>query len=70
MDLAEVMLERLRARWRVAPPRKLPEEDQAAALAELMAFSGCVAGNDPHASDNERIDADLARAYADPHREA
>ena len=29
-----------------------------------MAFAGCVNSGDPNSADNERIDADLARAYA------
>jgi hypothetical protein len=46
------------------------EEPQAAAWAELEACFGLGDSGDPNASDNDRIDADLARAYADNHQEA
>ena len=38
-------------------------------LAALMRFAGCVSTGDPHSADNERIDADLAREYADDHED-
>jgi len=38
-------------------------------LARLMRFAGSVSTGDPHSSDNERIDADLAREYANNHED-
>jgi hypothetical protein len=37
------------------------------AAERLFAFSGVVYSGDPHGCANERIDADLTRAYADDH---
>ena len=45
-------------------------EPQAAAWAELEACFGLGESGDPNASNNDRIDDDLARAYADNHQEA
>jgi len=36
---------------------------------DITRFFGMYKGGDPHDSDNEKIDADLARAYADNHEE-
>ncbi|MBC8232243.1 hypothetical protein H8E77_22080 [bacterium] len=64
--LDEWILARLRP---LAQRRELNERDREAAMAELMAFAGCVNSGDPNAADNERIDADLARAYGNTHEE-
>jgi hypothetical protein len=34
---------------------------------DITKFFGMYKGGDPNGSDNEKIDADLARAYADDH---
>jgi hypothetical protein len=47
----------------------LSEHERETAMAELMAFAGCVNSGEENAADNERIDADLARAYGDTHEE-
>jgi len=47
----------------------LSEKEKEAAMAELMAFAGCVNSGDPNAADNERIDADLASEYGNTHEE-
>ena len=44
--------------------------DPAGAWERLRRHAGAVRGGDPSASDNERIDADLAREYGDTHDEA
>ena len=41
----------------------LSEKEKEAAIAELMAFAGCVNSGDQKSADNERIDVDLAREY-------
>ena len=64
--LDEWILARLRP---LAQRPVLSEPEREAAMAELMAFAGCVNSGDPNAADNERIDADLARAYGDTHEE-
>lgn len=45
----------------------LSEEESAQAKARLKRFAGAVNSGDPHSAENERIDADLAREYADAH---
>jgi len=53
-------------------PRRLPKSTpkrRRAGLARLMRFAGCVSSGDPHSADNERIDADLAREYANDHKD-
>ena len=47
----------------------LTEEERRAAWERLMRHMGTVDSGDPHSADNERIDADLAREYADNHEE-
>ena len=64
--LDEWILARLRP---LAQRPVLSEQEREAAMAELMTFAGCVNSGDPNAADNERIDADLARAYGDTHEE-
>lgn len=64
--LDEWILARLRP---LAQRPVLSEEEKEAAMAELMAFAGCVNSGDPNAADNERIDADLAREYGNTHEE-
>ena len=53
------------------PPRKpkseWTEEEKQAARERFRRHRGAVSSGDPHGSDNERIDADLAREYADSH---
>lgn len=46
---------------------QLNEVAYAQAKARLRLHAGAVNSGDPNAADNERIDADLARAYGDPH---
>lgn len=46
-----------------APKRRRP------GLARLMQFAECVSSGDPRSSHNERIDADLAREYANNHED-
>ena len=52
--------------WIIARLRPLAQQpvlsEKEAAMVELMAFAGCVNSGDANAADNERIDADLARA--------
>ncbi|MBX3289063.1 MAG: hypothetical protein KF855_06915 [Acidobacteria bacterium] len=36
---------------------------------DISKFFGMYKGNHPDGSDNEKIDADLARAYADTHKD-
>ena len=45
----------------------LNAEERAQAKARLKRFAGAVNSGDPHSADNERIDADLAREYANTH---
>jgi hypothetical protein len=47
----------------------LSEREREAAMAEFLAFAGCVNSGDADAADNERIDADLSRAYENEHTE-
>jgi hypothetical protein len=41
-----------------------------AAPNSLRSFAGAIRSGDVHSADNDRIDADLARAYDDSHPEA
>lgn len=50
-----------------ATKQALTAEEISAAEERLFALSGVVCGNDPDCGDNEKIDADLARAYGDDH---
>lgn len=45
----------------------LNSEARAQAKARLKDFAGAVNSGDPHAANNDRIDADLAREYANPY---
>jgi hypothetical protein len=65
-SLDEWIIARLRP---LAPRPVLSEEEKEMAMAELMAFAGCVNSGDPNAADNERIDADLAGEYGNTHEE-
>ncbi|HSZ56957.1 MAG TPA: hypothetical protein VK797_14920 [Tepidisphaeraceae bacterium] len=47
-------------------PKRTPEERRRA-RESLLQFAGMHHGNDPHGSDNERIDADLVKESLDPH---
>jgi hypothetical protein len=48
-----------------APQRS--EAERLAARTRFLRFAGSHHGLDPHGSNNERIDADLAKEYHDPH---
>jgi hypothetical protein len=51
------------------PRPKLTDEESRAAWERLMRHAGSFESGDPHSADNERIDADLAREYADNHED-
>lgn len=57
-------------RMQPAPLPQLTEEERRQAQERMRRHSGSVSSGDPHSADNDRIDADLARAYADNHEEA
>jgi hypothetical protein len=48
---------------------KRNKSQRKAALARLKRYAGVVNSGDPHGSDNDRIDADLAREYSSAHEE-
>lgn len=52
-----------------AAKQTLSEDALRQARAELAHFAGAVSSGDPNSADNERIDADLARSYADTHED-
>ncbi|HBB96096.1 MAG TPA: hypothetical protein DC054_11960 [Blastocatellia bacterium] len=56
-QLAALILNELSGKTTEKPRRK----------ADITTFFGMYKGGDPNGSDNEKIDADLARAYADDH---
>ena len=56
------------ARTRPKRPKLSPEEIERQD-ARLRRHFGAVNSGDPHSCDNERIDADLAREYADDHED-
>jgi len=64
--LGEWVIARLRP---LAQRPVLSKKEKEAAMAELMAFAGCVNSGEENAADNERIDADLAREYGNTHEE-
>lgn len=47
----------------------LGEAERRAARDRLLRYAGAVNSGDPNAADNERIDADLAREYANTHED-
>ena len=47
--------------------RSLSSEETRKHMAALERYFGCWDSGDPNSSDNERIDADLAREYANDH---
>ena len=49
------------------PP--LSDEERQAARQRLLRYAGAVNSGDSDSSDNERIDADLAREYASTHED-
>lgn len=55
----------------LAPPKKrredLTDEERAEAMARLLRHAGKAHSGDPNSGDNDKIDADLANAYADTH---
>jgi LPS sulfotransferase NodH len=51
------------------PRPNLTEEESKAAWERLLRHAGSVETGDPHSADNERIDADLAREYANNHED-
>ena len=63
-----VALEWLARHGTTSRPR-LTAEEHRAALDDLLKFAGSFRSGDPHSADNERIDADLAREYADNHED-
>jgi len=65
-SLDEWIIARLRP---LAQRPVLSEKEKEAAMAELMAFAGCVNSGNPNAADNEAIDSDLARAHGNTHEE-
>jgi hypothetical protein len=54
---------------RLPRPERRPasEDDREAARTRLLRFAGTVSLGQPTGTDNEQIDADLAREYYDPH---
>jgi hypothetical protein len=67
--LSEYVANRLRASIPARKPALTPEEYKAARQ-RLQRHFGAVATGDPHSADNERIDADMMREYADTHEDA
>jgi hypothetical protein len=65
----EEILAEMKASYAPKPRPPLSDEERQAALAELMKFAGAVDSGDLNSSDNERIDADLAREYLNTHDE-
>jgi len=57
------------ARHEQKPRPKLTEEENQAAWDRLLRHAGTFESGDPRSADNERIDADLAREYADNHED-
>jgi urease accessory protein UreE len=57
------------ARTVYRPRPKLTEEERREAAERLRRHAGAVSSGDPLSADNDRIDADLAREYGDPHEE-
>ena len=58
-----------------SPPRirlksEMTEEEKQVARERFRQLAGALDSGDPHSADNERIDADLARSYADNHEKA
>jgi hypothetical protein len=54
----------------VPTPGPLPTPGERQAARELLRrHMGALSSGDPHSGDNERIDADLAREYANTHEE-
>lgn len=45
------------------PSNPLSAQARRAVMDELLLFAGAVSSGNPHAADNEAIDADLAREY-------
>ena len=65
--------EEILARWRgqndASQQRRVTEAERQADMDELLAFAGSLRGDDPLSSDNDRIDADLAREYGATHED-
>jgi len=55
------------ARHEPKPRPNLTEDESRAAWDRLLRHAGSFESGDPSSADNERIDADLAREYADNH---
>jgi hypothetical protein len=51
------------------PRRQLTPQEVKAAEERFRQHFGAVNSGDPHSGDNERIDADLAREYANTHED-
>jgi hypothetical protein len=62
-----VLLERTAAAQPSAPVGGVSVGEPDGAWERLRRHAGAISSGDPHGSDNERIDADLAREYIDPH---
>ena len=50
-----------------APPAEAPVDGAAASRGGWRRHAGALQGGDPAVSENDRIDADLAREYGDAH---
>jgi predicted transcriptional regulator len=65
--------EEILARWRnqvdASQQRRVTEAERRADMDELLAFAGSIRGDDPLSSDNDHIDADLAREYGATHED-
>ncbi len=64
LKLASLILEKVSQR---SSPNDELEKPQR--TGDITRFFGMFNSGDPHSADNERIDADLARAYADNHED-
>jgi hypothetical protein len=64
----EIAIEWLAKHGPKSQPR-LSEEASQAAWERLLRHAGSVDSGDPHSGDNDRIDADLEREYANNHEE-
>jgi hypothetical protein len=65
----EVILARWRDQHDASQQQRASEAERQADLDELLAFAGIIRGDDPFSSENDRIDADLAREYGAVHED-
>ena len=61
LEIASIILEEVTRRDRAENGQPLK--------GDISKYFGMFDGGDPNGSDNEKIDADLARAYADDHED-